>query len=49
MRWSALLDVLRELGAISQDEGADNEDGKVDGQLADVERAPLRKWLSRCD
>ena len=52
MQWSALLDALGELVVASHDEGeegADNEDGKLDGQLADVERAPPRKWLGRCD
>ena len=52
MQWTALLDALGELVAASQDEdgdGADNEEGKFDGQPADVERAPPRQWLGRCD
>ena len=52
MQWSALLDALGELVDASHDEGtesADHEEGKLDGQPADVERAPAPKWLGRCD
>ena len=52
MQRGALLDMLRELAAASQDEGEDgagDEEGKLDDQSADVERATHHRWLGGCE
>ena len=50
MQWSALLDALGELVSASHDErDADGDDKQLHDEAADVERAPSRKWLGRCD
>ena len=48
-QWSALLDALGEL--VAHDDEADdvNGDKHADGEFADVERAPRKQWLGRCD
>ena len=47
MQWSALLDVLRQLATAWQPDGI-QEQGRADGELADVESAPPRTRLVRC-